>query len=143
MKEAGEGMRNFAQSHTENDNLIFSLFHFQTMSILCGVEALSPSLVQPCDLGQGTASLRGGTVRMILLASLSLQALKSAKIGKLPCLFVQGKSSGSVVNFRPEIKLNLLIIHKVGNAALLLKLLKPVEISQNYEANQNKLVENN
>lgn len=59
MKEAGEGMRNFAQSHTENDDLILRLFHFQTVSILCGAEALSPSLVQHCDLGQGTASLKG------------------------------------------------------------------------------------
>lgn len=48
-----------------------------------------------------------------------------------------------MVNFRPEIKLNSLIIHKVGNSALLLKLLKPIEISQNDEADKNKLVENN
>lgn len=74
---------------------------------------------------------------MIILASLSLQDLKSAKIGKLSLSFVRGKSS-SAVNFRPKIKIDSLIIHKIGNSAVLLKLLKPIEISHNYKADKNK-----
>lgn len=113
------------------------------MSILCGAEALPPSLVQPCDLGRGL-HLSEGEQWEWFFQLLCLSGLwKVPRQGNFPCLCVQGKSLSSAVHFRPEIKLNSLIIHKVGNSALLLKLLKPVEISQNYEADKNKLVENN
>lgn len=91
-KEEREGMSNFAQGHTVNDDLNLRRFNCQTMSSLWGVESLSPSLAQPHDLGQGTASLRGEQWKWFFWLPYLSRHPKMPRQGNFPCLLFRANS---------------------------------------------------
>lgn len=54
-------MRNFAQSHTENDDLILRLFHFQPCPFSVEQKPCLQAWFNPVTLGRGCISQRGNS----------------------------------------------------------------------------------